>query len=611
MIRILIILMCVLKLSAADRPNIVWLVSEDNSAEWIDLYDPQGAKMPTVGALAAHGLVFNNAFSCAPVCSVARSTLISGTYAPKSGAQYHRRIKEVALPDGLHLFPSYLRKAGYYTTNNNKTDYNFSEPLEEAWDESSNKASFTKRKPGQPFFHVQNFFTTHESKLHFAKIDDARMAAVRADDRAIMAYHPNTDLFKYTYATYIKLHQDLDAQIAEFVSDLKRQGLMEDTIIFYFGDHGGVLPRGKGYIYNNGLHVPLVVYIPDKWKALAPADLGSRIDGHLQFIDFAPTVMRLAGVEIPSAMDGKPFLGQGVTLSELNTRDTSFGYADRFDEKYDMVRSVRKGSLRYMRNYQPFNCDALYNQYRYQMMAYQEWRQLYRDGKLTPAQRQFFEPRPPECLYDLAKDPYEVNNLASDSAYAAVLREMRTLLTTQLRSWPDTGFYPEPVVIQESAQSVREFALARRADITGYIATADLALRDFDQAKDGIAAALQSGDPWQRYWALIVCSGFGKQAAPFYDTAKALAASDAEELVSVRAVEFLALAGQADPAPLIASILKRTTDDDQVNLMLNSVVMLRDGPTHCDFSEFVTDLNKLPGGKAKLRVKYLMGTEGE
>lgn len=611
MVRILLVWLCVLGLSAADRPNIVWLVSEDNSAEWINLYHPQGANMPTVTALAAHGLIFNHAFSCAAVCSVARSTLISGTYAPKSGSQYHRRSQPVALPDGLHLFPYYLRKVGYYTSNNNKTDYNFKESLDEVWDESSNKASYTKRKPGQPFFHVQNFATTHESKLHFAKIDEARMAAAKADDRAIMSYHPTTDLFKYTYATYIDLHEQLDTQLAEFVADLTRKGLMEDTIIFYYGDHGGVLPRGKGYIYNNGLHVPLVVYIPDKWKALAPAANGSRIDGHVQFIDFAPTVLHLAGAEVPTAMDGKPFLGQGVTLADLDQRDTSFAYADRFDEKYDMVRAVRKGNLRYMRNYQPFNFDALYNQYRYQMLAYQEWRQLYQDGKLMPAQRQFFEPRPAECLYDVAKDPYEVNNLASDPAYAAVLSEMRTLLTTQLTSWPDTGFYPEPVVIQQRAQSVREFAVAHRADIAGYIATADLALRDFAQAKDGIAAALQSADPWQRYWALIVCSGFGKQASPFYDTAKTLAASDPESLVSVRAVEFLALTGQADPAPLMASILKRTTNGDQANLILNSVVMLRDGPTHSDFTGLLPDLKKMAGGKAKLRVKYLMGEEGE
>jgi arylsulfatase A-like enzyme len=353
-----------------EKPNIVWLVSEDNSKHFLKLYEEGGASMPNVEALAEKGIVFNNAFSNAPVCSVARSTIISGCYAPRVGSQYHRRMELAPMPNGLKMFPEYLREAGYYTSNNSKEDYNFIKS-DSVWDESSKDATYKNRKSGQPFFHVQNFGTTHEGQLHFTKAQmDSTETETPQKNVPVFPYHPDTPLYRFTNAYYRDLHQKVDTQIGEFIKHLEEEGLMENTIVFYYGDHGGVLPRSKGYIYESGLSVPMVVYVPEKWKHLATTKMGSRTDTFVQFIDLAPTVLNLAGVEIPEQIDGKAFLGKTVTNENLNNRNTTFGYADRFDEKYDLVRSFRKGKYKYIRNYQPFNVDALFNFYRYKMLDY-------------------------------------------------------------------------------------------------------------------------------------------------------------------------------------------------------------------------------------------------
>lgn len=591
---------------ASERPNIVWIVTEDNSVDWLRLYNEGGAPMPNIERLAAGGLVFNHAFSNSPVCSVARSTIISGCYAPRVGAQYHRREQLVPLPGDLKMFPHYLRTAGYYTTNNSKEDYNFHK-TPTAWDESSNKATYRNRQPNQPFFHVQNYATTHEGQLHFSEHQMQQSATVTEPENVqLFPYHPDTATFRYTYARQLDHHRKVDRQIGELLDQLQAEGLMDDTIVFYYGDHGGVLPRSKGYVYESGLHVPMVVYVPEKWQHLAPAGPGSRIDGFVSFVDLAPTVLQLAGVEVPDEMDGQPFLGNGITLDELNERDTTFGYADRFDEKYDLVRTWRKGSLKYMRNYQPFNYDGLQNNYRYRMLAYQQWRDLYQDGELEVAQRQFFEPRAAEALYDLDKDPHEVNNIAGDPAYATALAEMREALEQHVESMPDLSFYPEPYLLEHGLENPAAFGRQHQQEIARLVDIANLALQPFDQAKPQIGQALRSQNPWERYWGLIVCSAFGESAAPFVDVAKELSTSDPERLVRVRAAEFLGLVGAADPRPTIITALMDAADGTEANLILNSVVLLQDAPSGYDFGitadQFPNDWLK---GLVGRRLEYL------
>ncbi|VGO11705.1 Arylsulfatase [Pontiella desulfatans] len=606
-ISVLLLWSAVACVAKPEKPNVVWLVSEDNSASWLKLYNANGASMPNIEKLAANGLVFNHAFSCGVVCSVARSTIISGCYAPRTGAEYHRREKTVPMPEGIRMFPYYLRQAGYHTTNCSKEDYNFNpEEKEGVWDASSKKASYRNRQPGQPFFHVQNYGTTHESSLHFKDMQQANTtdaAAVR-----LFAYHPDTETFRYTYARYLDNHAKVDAEMGRFIQRLEADGLMDDTFIFYYGDHGGVLPRGKGYAYNNGQQVPMVVHVPKNWRHLVPAKPGSRIDGFVEFVDLSATVLNLAGVDIPAGIDGEPFLGKGVDLDELNARDTAFGYADRFDEKYDLVRTLRKGDFVYMRSYQPFNFDGLHNDYRYKMLAYQEWREMHQAGELNATQARFFEKRPPEILYNVKADPDEVDNLAGNPAYAAKLAEMRGLMQERVKSMPDLSFIPEPVFLREGRGNPTGFGQQNKARIGKLVELADLSLRQFPEVKQGIARALASADPLERYWGLIVCSSFGGQAAPFHDKAKELAASDADPLVRVRAAEFLGLNGEADPRPVIMAALGQAADAVEANLILNSAALLEDSEPGYNFD--LSAFGDAPWAKgkkslAKQRLDYL------
>lgn len=595
--------------NAQERPNIVWVVSEDNSQHFLQLYNEQGgAPMPNIEALAKHGLIFNHAFSQAPVCSVARSTLISGSFAPRIGAQYHRATQRVPMPDGQEMFPYYLRQAGYYTSNNAKEDYNMIKS-EGVWDNSGRQATYRDRKADQPFFHVQNFGTTHEGQLHFTTEKMKTEKTSKAPDEFTpFPYHPNTPTFRYTYAKYYDLHQKVDQQIGEFLDQLEADGLMDNTFIFYYGDHGGVLPRSKGYIYESGLHVPLVIYVPEKWKNLVPAEMGSRIDGFVQFMDFGPTVLNLAGVSVPEKMDGRAFLGPGVSAEELAARDITFSYADRFDEKYDLVRAVRKGKYKYIRHYQPFNIDGLYNFYRFRMLGYQEWRELYDAGKLNEIQRQFFEPKAVEALYDVERDPHETRNLAKDPFHQTRLLELRGLLQQKLKSLPDLSFFPESEFLGKGAENPVRFGQQNRKLIAQLIDIADLSLLPFQRAQPAIQQALQSEEAMKRYWGLIVCSSFGTAAKTFYDTARRMAIEDEHRLVRVRAAEFLSLSGQTPPESILVDAVATADSPTEANLILNTLAMLQDSKG-IDISipddKIRPELLSMPGALAGWRLAHV------
>lgn len=592
---------------AADRPNIVWMTTEDNSALWYRLYNPEhGAPMPNIEKLAKNGLVFNNAYSNAPVCSAARSTIISGVYGPRTGAHFHRPQVKVKLPEGLKLFPAYLREAGYYTSNNSKQDYNYEKASEKGvWDESSRKATYRKRKPGQPFFHVQSNNITHEGQL-FRGLPKGQKLIVDPKDVNLFPYHPDTPLMRQKYAEYITRNNMADTHMGKLIQQLEEDGLMDDTFIFQYGDHGGVLPGGKGYAHNDGLQVPMIVYVPKNWQHLVPAKRGSRIDGFVQFVDLSATVLNLAGLEIPKQIDGKPFLGKGVTLDELNTRQTTIGYADRFDEKYDQVRFLRKGKYTYWRNYQPFNFDGLHNFYRYKQAAFREWRDLAQAGKLNEVQSAFYKARPAEQLFDLEKDPHEINNLATDPQYSEILAEMRREMKGRVRSLPDVSFLPETALTPCNGNVV-ELLKTNKGQIAKLASIADLQLSPYPEAKAEIGKALNSKDPMERYWGLIVCSTFGKTASSFYKKAETLAKNDENLLVRTRAAEFLGLTGASDPLPHMIDILNKTTDPIEANLILNSVVLLKDSAGMTIDAETIKNSawSKL-GGLVKHRVEYLL-----
>ncbi|SFF68152.1 Arylsulfatase A [Salegentibacter agarivorans] len=588
-------------------PNIVWIVSEDNSKHYLKLFDDNGVETPNIANLAEEGILFTRAFSNAPVCSVARSTIISGSYAPRIGAQYHRKSKIVPMPDSIDMFPAYLRKAGYYTTNNSKEDYNLIKG-EDVWDDSSKNATWKNREKGQPFFHVFNIGTTHESGIHFQKEDIETIATVTSEASfKVQPTHPETKIFKYTNARYRDKMIKMDKEVGQVVQELEKEGLLENTFIFYYGDHGGVLPGSKGYLYETGLHVPLVVRIPKKYKNLVNWDSGSKTGRFVSFVDLAPTVLHLAGVNVPRQMDGRPFLSNNLKHEIPETQTITYAYADRFDEKYDMVRSIRKGKYKYIRNFQPFNPDALMNEYRYKQLAYKQWKSLYEQGKLNKIQAKFFQPKAAEMLFDLEKDPYETNNLAKNSKLKHTLIDLRKHLDHWMMNMPDLSFYPEYHLLEHAVENPVAFGQQHKQDIIRYHKVSQLMLQNFSGVKHKLESYLQSKDPWERYWALIVCSSFRKKAKTLTPLVKSMAAQDPKRINRVRAAQFLGLIKKENPAPVMLDALYATDRPMEALLILNMITVLNSQDLNYNF--FIDpqkiDPKVLEEQLVAARIKYL------
>lgn len=594
-----------------EEPNFLWIISEDNSTHYMELFDSHGIATPHIEKMAREGILFTRAFSNAPVCSVARSTLISSCYGPRTGAQFHRRSKLVPLPHGVEMFPAYLKRAGYYTTNRSKEDYNFIKG-EGVWDESSKTAHWTNREPGQPFFHKESHPVSHESSLHFSmELMESYHPVTDPDGVHLFPNHPDTELFRFTGAYYRDRMLAVDTIVGRVIEQLEEEGLLESTFVFYFGDHGGVLPGSKGYAYETGLHVPLVVRIPKKFRHLVDMKRGETSDGFVSFIDFGPTLLELAGIKIPGGIDGSAFLGKGMICEELTERQVTYGYADRFDEKVDMVRTVRKGDLKYMRSYQPFNVDGLQNNYRYRCLAFQQWRELYRAGELDDIQASFFEPREPEALYDLSADPYETTNLAGDPEYRERLSEMRGLMEEWVKGMPDLSFYPENILRRDAFENPVLFGEQHKDNIGDLVDIANLELLPFEEARPGIELALGSDDPLKNYWGLIVCSAFGMEAVEFEERAVGLC-THKDLLVRIRAAEFLGLTGLRDPVPVIVEALYGSENGVEALLILNSLVLLMDGPYAYRFDPNVGELSPdvRQDQQVERRLKYIISRIG-
>jgi hypothetical protein len=390
------------------------------------------------------------------------------------------------------------------------------------------------------------------------------------------------------------------------VSQLKEDNLLEDTFVFYFGDHGGVMPRSKGYAYESGLHIPLVVRIPENFKHLVDHKRGTRTDGFVSFIDFGPTVLNLANIAPHKELDGKAFLGKNVSANELAKRDEVFGHADRFDEKFDMVRTYRKGKWKYIRNYQAYYADGLQNNYRYRQLAYDNWRDLYRVDRLSPVQRQFFERRPVEQLFNLENDPHEVNNLAADPDQVKRLAEMRQLLKKKIKSINDLSFYPENRMVAAALNNGVAFGQKHAKQLNRLSDLADTALQPFNEAQQELAQALQSKGALRRYWALKVCSNFGDKAKPLAKAAMPLL-KDKNLMVRVRAAEFLGGIKAIDPMPTLYGVLNNAETEQAIMIAFNTIVYLRDQIGHkYDSTKVKLKFNK---GEVYRRIQYLAGTE--
>lgn len=561
---------------ANERPNFVFVLSEDSSAEYFPAYGDAPIETPAIRSLAAEGVVFEHAFSCAPVCSVARTTLATGVYAPRGGFQYHRKSAPARLPDGEKMWAGLLRDAGFHTTNNSKKDYNVVEGPG-IWDASSRNASWRDRPSAStPFFHMRTFTTSHESSLHFGEESmQAESTRVSPSDVDLADYHPDTPTFRYTYARYYDRIRQIDARIGSLVDELKEDGLLESTFIFFFGDHGGVLPRSKGYAYESGLRVPLVVRIPEKFRDQVHLSPGSRETGFVEFVDFGPTVLHLAGIQVPEFMDGRPFMGPEVDADDLAARNETFGHADRFDEKYDLVRTLRVGNLKYIRNYTGYYPDGLRNNYRYRMLAYREWKALYHEGELDDARSAFFEARPVEQLFDLESDPDEVHDLAGAPEYRDELLRMRRRLRERMLGMNDLSLLPEGAMVREALEDPIAFGRSHAESIRRWLGIVDLSLSPFEEVRGELESALVSDDAWSRYWGLVALSSLGESSSDLAGEARRLL-DDPVDLTRLRAAEFLGILGLRDPRPTFYDLLNGSPTSEDALVILNSVTFFHE-----------------------------------
>ncbi len=416
----------------AGKPNILWLVAEDMTTTLACYGDPT-ALTPTIDRLAREGIVYERCFT-QPVCAPSRFGLISGMY-PVTCGPAHQMRAQGHIPSWLKGFPAYLRAAGYYTSNNSKTDYNSPIDIKEAWDESSKQAHWRNRSPGQPFFSVFNHEVTHESCLFPEKeeptVDPAKVR--------VPPYQPDTPEIRADWAREYSRIEQLDKQLAAKLKDLADDGFADDTIIFFYGDNGGVLPRSKRSLQRSGVNVPLIVYYPPKWRHLAPAAPGSRVKDPVHFIDFAPTVLSLAGVKIPDYMQGRAFAG----TAKAAPNEFVFCSRDRMDEIYDMRRAVMDSRWLYIRNYRPDLPFVQPLEYMFRARGYQSWARVAREGKLTPATAMFWGSKPTEELYDMDTDPDSIRNLAGDPKHRETLERMRAALKQRVLANMDNGFLPE------------------------------------------------------------------------------------------------------------------------------------------------------------------------
>jgi arylsulfatase A-like enzyme len=450
-------------LNGQKKYNILWLVLEDQSAQFFPMYGDTNVKLPAIEALAAESIIFDNAFANVPVCAPARSTIILGMYPIKTGSHNMRtyngyrednqptiNLKSYTpvLPKGAIEFPKYLRREGYYCTNNSKEDYNVKITVG-TWDESSIKAHWRKRNQDQPFFSIFNFNDCHESGLWKFGSDSL---VVDPDQIFVPPYFPDDSVIRHDLAVNYSNLNRVDAQIGKVIQELREDGLYDDTYIFFYGDHGGPFPRHKSSLKETGLKVPFFVKLPK--------DLGGKMERSqdlISFIDLAPTVLSIIGLEKPEHMQGKAFLGKYVD----EPVDFVFASSDRFDAIYDRSRAVRSERFKYIRNYRTDLPYALPVAYRLQVPMMKRWLELSEKRDLEGyAQLWMRANKEEEEFYDLASDPFELNNLINNEFYASEIARHKKVLREWMMENDDQGAYDERELIEKWSRMAASIQLS-------------------------------------------------------------------------------------------------------------------------------------------------------
>jgi len=484
---------------APASPNILWIVTEDNSP-WLGSYGDEIATTPRLDSLAAESIRYTRAYSNAPVCAPSRNALITGAYAIAFGTEHMRSGYKI--PDEIRFYPSYLRDAGYYTTNNAKKDYNTVDQPD-AWDESSREASYRNRADGQPFFHIDNFSTTHESRLHRASTaENHDPAAVQ-----LAPYHPDTPEARNDYAVYYDRLEEVDGEVGAVLDRLEADGLADSTIVFYYSDHGGAVAGTKRFLTEGGLHVPLLIRVPEQYRHLVGYAPTGTVDRPVSFVDLPATLLRLAGIEQPAHMVGSS------VLHESDNRYV-FAYGGRMDDRRNLVRSVSDGRYRLTRNYLPHRPYGRRLEFLWRAPLMQSWAREYEAGRLNDVQATFFEPRAAVELYDIVNDPHGTDNLATRMENTDKVKQLLGVLTDWQIEQRDAGLIPEAMLIELDAQGViRDYVVSDNYPVAEIVRLAQRAGSRDPGYRDYFLEQLRSGHPVRSYWAATGLLLLGRDAA--------------------------------------------------------------------------------------------------
>jgi len=561
--------------NGAERPNILWITTEDLSPV-LGCYGDQYAITPNLDRLAQRGIRYTHAFAMASVCTPARSCLITGVYSSSLGTQHLRG--EQPLAKRIRCFSEYLREAGYYCTNNVKEDYNFRTP-KTAWNESSARAHWRGRKPGQSFFAVFNFMTTHQSRVRFPKDQyekiTSRLTPQERHDPAktpLPPYYPDTPLVRHDVAQLYDLVTAMDKQAQDLLDQLKEDGVAENTIVFFYSDHGTGMPRHKRWLYDSGTRVPMIIHFPKKYQHLSPGKPGTTCDRLVSFVDFAPTVLSLVGLKIPDYMQGRAFLGEQAG----QPRQYVFAIRDRVDEVYEMSRSVHDHRYQYIRNYIPHRPRMQHSDFSERTPTRKELRRLAAEGKLAGAVKDFMSPtKSAEELYDTETDPHQIRNLADSPEHREMLERLRNELHDWMICIRDTGLMPEVEMRRRSAGG-SPYDMARQTDefnVARALAAAELAGKGA-ATRDRVISSLGDGDVSVRYWAATGLAALGPEAEPARG-ALVKALSDAAPNVRFAAAEALCNIGaQSQAIPVLIAGLE---DDDPVARLYAAMTLVAVG----------------------------------
>jgi arylsulfatase A-like enzyme len=459
----LIVLCCLASLLQAaeqTRPSFLFFIADDMSPN-LGCYGDPDAKTPNLDAFAASSIHYTRAFSAAGVCATSRSALITGMHPSSLGTQHMR--SKIKLPDDIRPFPVALREAGYFCVNRGKEDFNF-DTKADVWDAKQwKKADWTRRAEGQPFFAIYNYLDTHESRLwegsETVLVDQTKLRGDQRHDPdkvTLPKWLPDDARVRKEWARYQDLVSLMDDQyIGPMLRHLEKTGVADDTIVFFFSDHGAPFPRAKQWITEAGTRVPLLIHFPEKWKHLAPSGPGTTSDQLVSLMDLGPSILSLAGIDVPDSTDGRAFLGEGAALP----RETLVFTRDRMDERVDFIRTMRDKRYRYTRNFLPLVPAFPWLTYMEKLESSKEFRRLQETGNEGRFSTFLARTKPGEELYDLEADPDEFTNLATDSAHGEALKRLRDELSRWTLETRDSGFLPEQQLMkaEQEGGSIREY----------------------------------------------------------------------------------------------------------------------------------------------------------